>query len=324
LEIRVSTILKALQRLEDEKSEGVERSLDEQVVSHHLLPDPEPNRRGLKIGIAAIGSLAVAAAAFLLWPIGEDPDAVVATDSTPAAVAPVAAPAPAKQKVAANKPRRRTPARAQPAKRGQADLSEAKAAAIVEVVQRLDEQPADSGAPAASPNRAVLAAEPKRSARRPSARKTEPKTANNAAKSRPAAEQVADAKPVAIQKPEPAATAKSVEPAPQKPAPAPPEPIEIAAVAPKPAPVPESIPAPVREPEKKVVQRAKLPSLSIEKTIWHPDTDRRIAIVKLADAEEVLRLKEGDAIGPLVVESIKPGSVLFNHDGIEIRYNVGG
>jgi hypothetical protein len=73
-----------------------------------------------------------------------------------------------------------------------------------------------------------------------------------------------------------------------------------------------------------VIQRAKLPSLRVEKTIWHPDTDRRIAIVKLIDAEEVLRLKEGDAIGPLVVESIKPGSVLFNHDGIEIRYNVGG
>jgi hypothetical protein len=324
LEIKVSTILKALQRLEDEKSEGVERSLDEQVVSHHLLPDPEPNRRGLKIGIAAIGSLAVAAAAFLLWPTREDPDAVVAMESTPAEVASVAAPAPAKQKVAAEKPRRKIPARTKPAAHVQAELSEAEAAAIVEVVKRLDEQPADSGAPAASPNRVATAAEPKRSARRPNTRKPEPQTADRAAKSRPAAEQVADAKPVAIQKSEPVATAKSVEPAPVKAEPAPPEPIEIAAVAPKPAPVPESIPAPVREFEQRVIQRAKLPSLRVEKTIWHPDTDRRIAIVKLIDAEEVLRLKEGDAIGPLVVESIKPGSVLFNHDGIEIRYNVGG
>jgi len=46
--------------------------------------------------------------------------------------------------------------------------------------------------------------------------------------------------------------------------------------------------------------------------------------VKLIDAEEVLRLKEGDAVGPLVVKTINPGSVLFNHDGIEIVYNVGG
>jgi hypothetical protein len=324
LEIRVSTILKALQRLEDEKSAGVERSLDEQVVSHHLPPEREPNRRGLKIGIAAIGGLVVAAAAFLLWSTREDPDALVATESTPATVAPVAAPAPAKQKVAAEKPRRKTSVRTQPAAREQAEIPKAKAAAIVEVVKRLDEQPADSGAPAASPNRVAPAEKPKRSARRPNTRKPDVQTVKSAAKPRPAAEQVADAKPVAIPKPEPVATAKSVESVPAKPEPAPPEPIEIAAAVPKPAPVPESIPAPVREPENKFVQRAKVPSIRIEKTIWHPDTDRRIAIVKLADAEEVLRLKEGDAIGPLVVESIKPGSVLFNHDGIEIRYNVGG
>ena len=318
----MSTILKALQRLEDEKSAGVERSLDEQVVSHHLPPEREPNRRGLKIGIAAIGGLAVAAAAFLLWPTREDPDALVATESTSATVAPVAAPAPAKQKVAAEKPRRKTSVRTQPAARDQAEISKAKAAAIVEVVQRLDEQPADSGAPAASPNRVASAEQPKRSTRRPNTRKPEPQTADRAAKPRPAAAQVADAKPVAIPKPEPVVAAKSVESVSAKPEP--PEPIEIAAAVPKPAPVPESIPAPVREPENKFVQRAKVPSIRIEKTIWHPDTDRRIAIVKLADAEEVLRLKEGDAIGPLVVESIKPGSVLFNHDGIEIRYNVGG
>ena len=322
----MSTILKALQRLEDEKSAGVERSLDEQVVSHHLPPEREPNRRGLKIGIAAIGGLVVAAAAFLLWPTREDPDAVVAMASTPATEAPVAAPAPAptKRKVAAEKPRRRTSVRTQPAAREQAEISEAKAASIVEVVKRLDEQPADSGAPAASPNRVAPAAEPKRSARRPNTRKPEPQTADRAAKPRPGAEPVADAKPVAIPKPEPVVAAKSVESVSAKPEPAPPEPIEIAAAVPKPAPVPESIPAPVREPENKFVQRAKVPSIRIEKTIWHPDTERRIAIVKLADAEELLRLKEGDAIGPLVVESIKPGSVLFNHDGIEIRYNVGG
>ncbi len=309
----MSTILKALQRLEDEKSAGVARSLDEQIVARRALPDPD--RRGWKLGLVAIGGLAVAvAAAFVLWPAGEDPDAVVAMEATPANVAPVAAPAPAKQEAAAEKPRRKATTRVQPAARAQTNPSEAEAAAIVEVVKRLDEQPADSGAPAASPNRVAQAAEPKRSARRPGARK--------AAQPQPAAAPVADAKPVAIQQPEPAATAKSVEPATANPDPA--APIEVAAVASKPAAVPESIPAPVREPEKKVVQRAQLPALSIEKTIWHPDTDRRIAIVRIADAEEVLRLKEGDAVGPLVIESIQPGSVVFTHDGVEIRYNVGG
>jgi hypothetical protein len=84
------------------------------------------------------------------------------------------------------------------------------------------------------------------------------------------------------------------------------------------------IPAAIPEPEKKVIQRAKLPAFRVEKTIWHPDANRRVAVVKMIDAEEVLRLKEGDAVGPLVVKAISPGSVLFDHDEIEVRYNVGG
>jgi hypothetical protein len=110
-----------------------------------------------------------------------------------------------------------------------------------------------------------------------------------------------------------------------KPAPAPPAPVEVAAVAAKPAltAASASFPTAIRESERRIVQRAKLPTLSVEKTIWHPDAYRRVAVVKLTDAEEVLRLKEGDVVGPLVVKTINPGSVLFNHDGIEITYNVG-
>jgi len=328
----VSTILKALQRLEDEKSAGVERTLDEQVVSHNLLPDPEPNRSGLKIGIAAIGGLAVVAAGFWLWPTQNPSDAVVATASAPVAAAPVAAPAPEKpvvapapaKRVAAEKPRRKVPARTQPAARVEEELSEAEAAAIVEVVKRLDAEPADSGASDTASNRVAPAVESKQTERRPSASKPAPRVASRAENSRPAAKHLASAKPAADPNAKPAPAAKSAETAPAKPAPVAPTPVEIAAVAPKPDPVPASIPTPVREPEQKVIQRAKLPSLSIEKTIWHPDTERRIVILKVEDVEKVLRLKEGDAIGPLVVESIEPGSVVFNHDGIEIRYNVGG
>jgi len=319
----VSTILKALQRLEDEKRARVERSLDEQIVARRSTPDPE--RRSRKLGLVAVAGVAVvAAAAFVFWPAREDSEAVVAQESTTAAVAPVAAAAPEEPVPAAEKPRRRNPARQQPAARAQTDPSQAKAAATVEVIERLDEPSPDARALVEAPNRVASAAEPKRPARRPSLRKPNREAANPAAPPRPAAEPAAAAMPVAIREPEPAATARAVEPVAADPEPAPPAPIELAAVAPKPAAAPEPIPAPAREPEKKVVQRAKLPALSIQKTIWHPDTERRIAIVKLGDAEEVLRLKEGDAVGPLVIESIQPGSVLFNHDGIEIRYNVGG
>ena len=36
-----------------------------------------------------------------------------------------------------------------------------------------------------------------------------------------------------------------------------------------------------------------------------------------------LELKEGDAVGPLVVESIKPGGVFFAHDGVSVLHKVG-
>jgi hypothetical protein len=328
----VSTILKALQRLEDEKSANAERSLDQQVVAHR--PPPDPERRGLKIGAVAIGGLAVAAVAFLFWSTREQPDAELAMESPPPASVPAAA---ATTKVAAEKPRRRTSARPAPAARAQQDSSEVEISPVVEVVKHLDVPPADSAVSTAPPKHAAPQAKTgaERPAGRASARKPELPVARRAAKPRPAPKQVANAEPPATQVSGSSVLAKPVSapPAPVEAAaaaptlaPAPPTPVEIAAVAPKPAPtaVSASIPAPIREPErKKVVQRAKLPTFKVEKTIWHPDADRRVVVVKLVDAEEVLRLKEGDAVGPLVVKTINPGSVLFSHDGIEVMYNVG-
>jgi len=314
LGIRVSTILKALQRLEEEKSANVERSLNEQVVARR--PPPGPERRGLRIGAVAIGGLAVAAAALLFWFTREDPAVEVAMESPPPAAAPVAA-----QQVAVEKPRPMPSARPEPAARAQQESSEVEVSPAVEVVKHLDAPPADSAAPAASPKRAAPPAQAgaERSVRRPSARKPDPQVAREAAQPKPAPEQVANAKPAA-------AIQISENSAPAKPVSASPAPVEVAAPAPKPAATAKSASAPaaIQEPAQEVVQRAKLPTLSVEKTIWHPDADRRVAVVKLIDAEGVLRLKEGDAVGPLVVQVIKPGSVLFNYDGIEIVYNVGG
>jgi hypothetical protein len=311
----VSTILKALQRLEDEKSANVERSLNEQVVARR--PPPDPERRGLRIGAIAIGGLVVAAAALLFWFTRKDPAVEVAMESPPPAAAPVAA----QQQVAAEKPNRRPSARPATAARAQQESSEVEVSPVVEVVKRLDGPPADSAAPAAPPKRAAspVQAGAERPARRPGARKPDPQVAREAAQPKLAPEQVANAKSAA-------ATQISGNSAPAKPVPAPPAPVEIAAVAPKPAATAESAStrAAIREPEHEVIQRAKLPTLSVEKTIWHPDADRRVAVVKLIDAEEVLRLKEGDAVGTLVVKVIKPDSVLFSHDGIEVVYNVGG
>ena len=312
----MSTILKALQRLEDEKSANVERSLSEQVAARLAPPDPE--RHGLKIGVIAISGLAVAAAAaaFLFWPTREQPDAEVAMEPPPPATATAPANAPAKR-VTAEKPRRRPSARPATAARAKQDSPEVEVSSVIEVVKHLDAPPADSTARATLPKRAASPAKAgsERPVRRPSARKPVTQAARVAARPEPAPKQVASAKP-----PEPQ-TSKTDAPANSARAP-----FEVAALAPEPAPAAAvaPIPAEIREPEREVVPRAKLPTLNVEKTIWHPDVDRRVAIVRLTDAEESLQLKEGDAVGPLVIKAIKPGSVLFNHDGIEIVYKVGG
>jgi hypothetical protein len=78
----MSTILKALRRLEHEKSSHTERPLREQVVNA-----PE-SKRGVSMALAVGGTfaagLALGAAALILWP---RPDAVVAAVQAPAAVA---------------------------------------------------------------------------------------------------------------------------------------------------------------------------------------------------------------------------------------------
>jgi hypothetical protein len=75
-----------------------------------------------------------------------------------------------------------------------------------------------------------------------------------------------------------------------------------------------------------VVQRNRIPSVLVTQTIWHPRAERRIALIERLDAsdgEELLRMREGDRIGPLELVSIEPAGVVFVHDGIELRRRVG-
>jgi len=343
----MSTILKALQRLEDEKVSEVERSLDERIVAHRASARPTLHL-GLAIGIAAISGVAVAVAAFLLWPGHDDSDARLASPPA-AATAPVAAAAPAPV-AAAEQPAPEPPPQAALAAPAPAEPSEIQVADLVEVVERLDARPDDSAKPAEVPEPAEPLVVTRSTTTRPAARKaempvaleSEPEPAPQAApevepapevvvrtpKPRPAAAYVRSEQPPAIEQPAPAvaATAKNAAP---KPAPeAEPEVEPKPEVKSKPAPLAIAAAAPqpeaIRPAEQKVIPRAKIPALTIERTIWHPDPTRRLAIVKLLDSEEPLRLKEGDAVGPLVVESIKPSSVVFDHDGIQVTYTVGG
>jgi hypothetical protein len=328
----VSTILKALQRLEDEKVAEVERSLDERIVARRSSPRAA-HHLGLAIAVAAISGVAVAVAAFLLWPGQGEPDARVAQPLPPVAQAPAPAVAAAPAPAAAAEPPHAEPAPV-PAAPESAQPSKVQVADVVEVVERLDAQPADSDKAAASAEQAEPLVVTRSATTRPAARAPEAAVARKPEAApevdaqaepelevtvesppRPAAAYVRSAPPPPVKRAAPAPKPSAPQPAPKPKPAASAAPLAIAAAAPQ--------PDEVRPSEQKVIPRAKVPALTIEKTIWHPDAGRRLAIVKLMDSEEPLRLKEGDAIGPLVVESIKPSSVVFDHDGIEVTYSVG-
>ena len=66
-----------------------------------------------------------------------------------------------------------------------------------------------------------------------------------------------------------------------------------------------------------------IPDLSVLRTAWHPQSERRSARIQLAKSEEVITLREGDAVGSLVVKEITPSSVLFAAGDVELRRRVG-
>jgi hypothetical protein len=71
------------------------------------------------------------------------------------------------------------------------------------------------------------------------------------------------------------------------------------------------------------VARAEIPDLRVERTVWHPTAERRFALIEFDESAERREVREGDAVGPLVVSKIEPSGVVFVHDGVELRRRVG-
>ena len=71
------------------------------------------------------------------------------------------------------------------------------------------------------------------------------------------------------------------------------------------------------------IRRASIPSVEVVKTIWHPRSERRQAVLRIANQDELVRLTEGDAVGPLVLLEIQPAGVVFSHEGVQIQRRVG-
>ncbi|MBW2395193.1 MAG: hypothetical protein JRG95_13065, partial [Deltaproteobacteria bacterium] len=89
----------------------------------------------------------------------------------------------------------------------------------------------------------------------------------------------------------------------------------------RPEPAPKPAPARPRPPQ--VATIPPPPIVHVARTVWHPSPDRRSARVEVEGFAEPLELKEGDAVGVLVVAEIQPSAVVFLHGGARLRRAVG-
>ncbi len=104
----------------------------------------------------------------------------------------------------------------------------------------------------------------------------------------------------------------------------PPPALPVAKVTAKPVKTRRAPPREVDAPESASESTRVIRDVVVARTIWHPDGDRRFALIEVSGHLEPLRVSEGDAVGPLLVRKIEPSGVVFLDDGIEIRRRVGG
>jgi hypothetical protein len=102
-------------------------------------------------------------------------------------------------------------------------------------------------------------------------------------------------------------------------------PLDVAPVEPAPAPVAVAVPRPdrvAREAAVEVLEREPIPTLRVTRTIWHPDPDRRVAVVQLL-GRPPQRLAEGDVVAGFAVVQIGLSDVEFERDGVVLQRRVG-
>jgi hypothetical protein len=325
----VSTILKALRRLEEEKAAAEQgRPLREQIA------DPprarEEARRGwlpavlaLVIGVGSGGGL-------IWWLFGG-----AATTPDVVATAPVAAPQPEAAPPAVARPV------APPAPPSDAFASDVQVVERPDPVPRLADGEPLQPAPLDKPGQrrpiesssAVQRARALAEARQASLAAEQEMRAAAAARARaPSPPQPAPAPE--IQEPEEVAVVPR--PAPRAEAPPAPAPAPVAAAkpavrsepapAPKPAPVTAAAePAPAAKSKPTApVQPQTGPEIQVERTRWHPLSDRRVAWLRVEGESEPREVVEGQVVAGMLVVEIQPSGVVFERDGNRVRRALGG
>lgn len=326
-------------------------------------PRVDSLRRFASVGALALvmfvlGAIVVPALFDAPAPVGdvatEGPAAIRGTASGVAAVAPVqvAAPversAPTRGEGSASVVGRAPAIPARPA--NEARVAAARSVPSAPAEARGAVAPGAAGAD--DPSRRILAPEPARPAPNGSVAVSALPVAP-ASRAQPSPRSAPAPRPVTLQAappppaPEPAVELAFVE-APRTPpfaaespaAPQPPHAEKSAASAPKPAPrarpaVPLKRPGePIGSTDRPVaktadatpierVARLDVPDVTVIRTSWHPDSSRRSARVRVEASDDVLTLKEGDAVGALVIKEISPSAVVFEAGEVEVRRRVG-
>jgi hypothetical protein len=297
----MSTILKALRRLEEEKLSERAASLEEDVTGRPVVV-PNARRGGLVVGIAAGASIALALGGVAYLLLGSSPQRIV--EDSDRVTAPSLAVERAVERAAERRVQRapetresprvppavaaaRAPAPALPAApipsaalgtveavgsaAGSAERTPEAAALRTEVSQAPPQALAPAPIPAVEPVPApALAVAPK-----PAVAET-----RVLSRARPAASR--NTSGGAITREQPSALA-----------------------------------------DIEVLERRPIPALRVTQTSWHPDPSRRIATVKLA-GRPPQRLAEGDVVAGFTVVEIGLSEVWLERDGVSLKRRVGG
>ncbi len=341
----MSTILKALRRLEQEKMAPVERPLREQVTA---APEPERPRRSWAApsGALVLGA-AIGASLFLLWPAREPERQLAqvqpsrpAPEAPPAAASlatgrPVAASAvPMERAQSAGEPAAPLPVEPRPSLPAQALTSD------VEVVRRPDaelrialEDAAElPGAASPPPPGSVrpqarhlaqsepdpvpaTASAPLPGSRPPQARRPVAPAASEPEAPTPRAVPYAD--------PAPVRAPRQVASAPPRTEPTPPPRPEATASVQASRETPRPAAAAPAQPVAPRASKVSSSTVRVETTRWHPQPDRRQAMVALSKDAEPQPVQEGDRLGGLRIAEIRPAGVLFERDGEQFERRVG-
>jgi hypothetical protein len=328
----LSTILKALRRLEEEKAATEEpRPLREQIAR---APSTVRSRSTGWIAAAIALVLGIGTGGGVIWWLfGGERANTSAVASAPVVPAP-SAPAPLS-------PVPPVPAPAAPAQPIVPGPPNEAFASDVEIVERPDALPrlADSEPVQPGPVSPALGAQ------RPVESSSAAERARQAALAEyRAAERARRGLPPEVVPPSPPQPAEpSIAAAPPVPTPVPvaqePPPEPMAAPVAKPAapPVPDrppvvaaAKPAAAKPPAPRAaVQEASRPppppsiAVSVEKTQWHPLADRRIAWLRVPGETDSQRVVEGDIVDGLIVSAIEPSGVVFERNGEKIRRVLG-